>query len=62
MAAGSVSKMILLEVFTGSNDFESYLKHFELLEMLQIWKRTEPASSGQSPCEIDEGPHYFAFR
>ena len=62
MAAGSVSKMLLPEAFTGSNDFESYLIHFELLAELQKWKRTEPASSGGTAREIDERPHYFAFR
>ena len=62
MAAGSVSKMLLPEAFAGSNDFESYLTHFELLAELQKWKRTEPASSGGATCEIDERPHYFALR
>ena len=62
MAAGSVSKMLLPEAFTGSNDFESYLTHFELLAELQIWKRTEPASSSGAAREIDERPHYFALR
>ena len=62
MAAGSVSKMLLPEAFTGSNDFKSYLTHFELCAELQKWKRTEPASSSGTAWEIDERPHYFALR
>ena len=62
MAAGSVSKMLLPEAFTGSNDFESYLTHFELLAELQKWTRTDPASSGGAACEIDERRHYFTLR
>ena len=31
----SVSKELLPEAFTGSNDFESYLTHVELLADLQ---------------------------
>ena len=54
--ASSVSKMILPEAFTGSNDFENYLTHFELLVELQNWKRTV------SGTETDERPHYFALR
>ena len=61
MAAGSVSRMLLPEIFTGSNDFESYLTQFELLAELQKWRRTERASSGGAVCEIDERPHYFAL-
>ena len=38
--ASSVSKMLLPEQFTGSNGFESYLTHFELLADLQNWKCT----------------------
>ena len=58
MATGSTSRMLLPEAFTGSNDLESYLTHFELLAELQKWKRTErdPAR------EVDERPHYFALR
>ena len=47
---------MLPEPFTGSNDLEAYITHFELLATLQKWKRTE------GDTEIDERPHYFAFR
>ena len=33
--------MLLPEAFTGSNDLESYVTHFELLAELQKWRRTE---------------------
>ena len=58
MATGSTSRMLLPEAFTGSNDLESYVTHFELLVELQKWKRTE----GDPAHEVDEGPHYFALR
>ena len=58
MATGSTSRMLLLEAFTGSNDLESYMTHFELLAELQKWKRTE----GDPAREVDERPHYFALR
>ena len=51
-----VSKMLLPEVFTSSNDFESYLTNFELLVELQNWKCTV------SGTKTDEWPHYFALR
>ena len=35
------SKTLLPELFTGSNDFESYVTHFELLLQLQKWQRKE---------------------
>ena len=57
-AASSTSKMLLPEAFTGSNDLESYITHFELLAELQNWKRTE----GTPAREVDERPHYFALR
>ena len=62
MAAGSVSKMLFREAFTGSNNFESYLTHFELLAELKKWKRTELASSSGAAQEIDERSHYLALR
>ena len=58
MATGSTSRMLLPEAFTGSNDLESYVTHFELLAELQKWKRTE----GDPAREVDERPHYFALR
>ena len=54
--ASSVSQMLLSEALIGSNGFESYFKHFELLAELQNWKRTV------SETEIDKRPHYFALR
>ena len=57
MTTGSVSKMLLPEAFTGSNDFESYLTHFGLLAEPQKWKRTKFACSGGAAREIDELPH-----
>ena len=50
--------MLLPEAFTGSNDLESYVTHFELLAELQKWRRTE----GDPAREVDERPHYFALR
>ena len=50
--------MLLPEAFTGSNDLESYVTHFELLAELQKWKRTE----GGPAREVDERPHYSAIR
>ena len=38
MAQGSSSRMLLPEAFTGSNDLESYVTHFELLAELQSGK------------------------
>ena len=58
MATGLTSRLLLPEVFTGSNDLESYVTHFELLAELQKWKRTEVDPA----CEVDERPHYFALR
>ena len=58
MATGSTSRMLLPEAFTGSNNLESYVTHFELLAELQKWKRTE----GDPAREVDEQPHYFALR
>ena len=50
--------MLLPEAFTGSNDLQSYVTHFELLAELEKWKRTE----GEPAREVDERPHYFALR
>ena len=58
MATGSNSRILLLEAFTGPNDLESYVTHFELLAELQKWKRNE----GDLAREIDERPYYFALR
>ena len=54
------SKTLLPEPFTGSNDFESYTTHFELLSQLQKWQRKETVNGAGT--EIDERPHYFALR
>ena len=54
------SKTLLPEPFTGSNDFESYITHFELLSQLQTWQRKETVNGAET--EIDERPHYFALR
>ena len=35
MATGSTSRMLLPEAFTGLNDLESYVTHFELLAELK---------------------------
>lgn len=58
--AGNTSKMLLPEPFTGSNDFESYVTHFELLANLQKWKRMEGTTGNEH--EVDDRPHYFALR
>ena len=59
MATGT-SKMLLLEPFTGSNDIESCITHFELLANLQNWVRTETREGND--VQIDDRPNYFALR
>ena len=54
------SKTLLPEFFTGSNDFESYVTHLELLSQLQKGQRKERVNGAET--EIDESPHYFALR
>ena len=54
------SKKLSPEPFTGSNDFESYLTHFELLLQLQKWQRKEKVNGAET--ELDERPHYFKLR
>ena len=54
------SKTLLLEPFTGSNDFDSYVTHFEFLSQLQKRQRKETVNGAET--EIDERPHYFALR
>ena len=54
------SKTLLPEPFTGSNEFESYVTHFELLSQLQKWQRKETVNGAET--ENDERPHYFALR
>ena len=58
MATGSTSRMLIPEAFTGSNDSESYVTHFELIAELPKGKRSE----GDPAREVDERPHYFALR
>ena len=53
------SKTLLPEPFTGSNDFESYVTHFDFLSQLQKWQRKETEKGTET--EIDERPHYFAL-
>ena len=59
MASGT-SKMLLPELFTGPNDIESYITHFELLANLQNWVRIETREGND--VQIDDQPHYFALR
>ena len=54
------SKTLLPEPFTGPNDFEIYITHFELLPQLQKLQRKETVNGAET--EIDERPHYFALR
>ena len=54
------SKTLLPEPLTGSNDFESYVAHFEFLSQLQKWQRKETVNGAET--EFDERPHYFALR
>ena len=58
--ASATSKFLLPEPFTGSNDLECYITHFELLAHLQNWKRMEGTGTAQH--EVDDRPHYFALR
>ena len=53
------SKTLHPEPFTGSDAFESYVTHFELLSQLQNWQRKE---TDGAETEIDERPHYFALK
>ena len=54
------SKTLLPEPFTGSNDFENYITHFEFLSQPQKWQRKERVNGAET--EIDERQHYFALR
>ena len=54
------SKTLLPEPFTGSNDFESYFAHFELLSQLQKWLGKKTVNGTET--EIDGRPHCFALR
>ena len=54
------SKTLLPEPITGSNDFESYVTHFELLSQFQKRQRKETVNGAET--EIDERPHYFALK
>ena len=54
------SKVLLSEPFTGSNDIESYITHFELLALLQKWRRTGMRDGNE--VEINERMHYFALQ
>ena len=54
------SKTLLPEPFTASNDFESYVTHFELSSQLQKWQRKDTVNGAET--EIDERPHYSALR
>ena len=58
--ARHTSKALLPEPFSGSNYFESYVTHFELLSQLQKWQRKETVNGAET--EIDKGLHYFALR
>ena len=58
--ATGTSKMLLPEPFTGSNDIESYITHFELLANLQNWVTTETREGND--VQIDDRPHSFALR
>ena len=42
------SKTLLREPITGSNDFESYVTHFELLSQLQKWQRKETVNGAET--------------
>ena len=54
------SKTLLSEPFTGSNEFENYITHFELLSQLQKCQRKETVNGAET--EIDERPQFFALR
>ena len=54
------SKTLLPEPFTASNDFESYVTHFERLPQLQKWQIKETVNGIET--KINEWPHYFALR
>ena len=54
------SKTLLPKPFTGSNNFESYVTHLELLWQLQHWQRKKTVNGAKT--EIDERLHYFALK
>ena len=54
--AQSSSKTLYPEFFTASNDFDSYVTHYELLSQFQKWQENKNAKKS------DERPHYFALR
>ena len=54
------SKTLLRDSYTGSNDFESYVTHFEILSQRQKRQRKETVSGAE--IEIDERHFYFALR
>ena len=54
------SQTLLPEPFTGLNDFESYVTHFELLSQLQKWQRKETVNGAET--EINERPHFFCVK
>ena len=60
LTAWHSSKTLLLEAFTGSNDFESYVTHSELFSQLQKWQRKGKVNGAET--EFDERPNYFALR
>ena len=57
--------MVLLKnavtgAFTGSNDFESYVTHFEFLSQLQKWQRKETVNGTET--ETEDRQQFFALR
>ena len=52
----SSSNTLFAEPFTASNDFESYVTHYELLSQFQNGEKV----NGEN--ESGERPHYFALR
>ena len=52
-------KLLLPESVTGLNDIESYTTHFELLPILQNWRRAVTREGNE--VEVDYWPHYFAM-
>ena len=55
--AQSSSKLLFPEIFTASNDFDSYVTHYELLSHFQKWQKSKNAKK-----KSDERPLNFALR
>ena len=54
------SKTLLREIFTGSNDFESFVTHVEFLSQLRKWQRKETVNGAET--EVDDHSQFFGLK